>query len=268
MPHCGFGPGRAVVTIHARKSLGSTAAPPERAAMNDAPRPATRQLYELCGTDPARVFSPFCWRSRMALALKGLDFESLPWRFTETERLAFAGHDKVPVLVDGDTVVPDSWAIAQYLDRAYPGTVSLLHGHPAAYRFVTAWTETILSGSIARLIVSDIPPLLDEKARAYFIASREKRFGKPLHEVTQGREARLPEFRSSLLPLRTALATQQFLGGSAPDYADCIVFGSFMWARSVSPLRLLEPDDAVHAWRERMLDLAGGAARSAPCFGA
>ncbi|HEY0236773.1 MAG TPA: glutathione S-transferase family protein, partial [Afipia sp.] len=27
----------------------------------------TRQLFELCGSDPARVFSPYCWRIRMAL---------------------------------------------------------------------------------------------------------------------------------------------------------------------------------------------------------
>ena len=49
----------------------------------------TRQLYELCGIDAARVFSPYCWRSRMALAHKRLSFESVPWRFTEGERLAF-----------------------------------------------------------------------------------------------------------------------------------------------------------------------------------
>jgi hypothetical protein len=37
-----------------------------------------------------------------------------------------------------------------------------------------------------------------------------------------------------------------------------------MWARVVSPLELLAPDDAVHAWRERMLGLFGGMARAVP----
>ena len=50
-----------------------------------------RQLYELVGTDPARRFSPFCWRSRMALAHKGLDAEVVPWRFTENARLTALG---------------------------------------------------------------------------------------------------------------------------------------------------------------------------------
>jgi glutathione S-transferase len=228
---------------------------------------SSRKLYELCGQDPARVFSPFCWRSRMALALKGLDFDSVPWRFTETERLAFASHDKVPVLVDGTTVVADSWAIAQYLEQTYPDTHRLLQGPPATYCFVIGWTDSVLSPGIGRMIVSDIPALLGEE-RTYFIESREKRYGMTLQQVTAEREARLPAFRATLSPLRQVFRDQPFLGGDSPDYADCAVLGSFMWARSVSPLPLLAPDDTVFAWRERMLDAAGGMARQAPCFGA
>lgn len=225
------------------------------------------RLYELCGTDPARVFSPFCWRSRMALAWKGLKFESVPWRFTETARLAFAGHDRVPVLVDGDTVVPDSWAIARHLDAAHPDRPSLLHGRPAALRLAIAWNDQVVQPAIARLVVSDIPALLGPE-RGYFVESREKRFGMPLAQVTADREARLPGFRAALQPLRAVVEGQPFLGGEAPDYADFTVFGSFMWARSVSPLGLLEPGDPVHAWRERLLDLRDGFARAAPHFGA
>ncbi|WP_244459267.1 glutathione S-transferase family protein [Roseomonas fluvialis] len=210
------------------------------------------------------MFSPFCWRSRMALAHKGLDFDSVPWRFTETERLAFARHDKVPVLVDGDAVVVESFDIARHLDAAYPQAPSLMHGAPEPYRFIGAWTDTVLHAGIAGLIVTDIPPLLDDVDRAYFVTSREKRYGKALSEVTAGREDRLPAFRASLLPLRHALRGRDFLGGAAPDYADYTVFGGFMWARVVSPLELLAADDAVHAWRERMLGLFGGMARAVP----
>jgi glutathione S-transferase len=224
----------------------------------------TIRLFELCGTDPKRVFSPFCWRSRMALAHKGLDFESVPWRFTEQAALSFAQHDKVPVLVDGDRVVVESFDIAKHLDGAHPDAPSLLHGAPEAYRFIGAWTDTVLHAGIAGLVVSDIPALLDEADRAYFVASREKRYGKTLAEVTAGREERLPSFRASLLPLRHALRGRDFLGGSAPDYGDYTVFGGFMWARVVSPLELLAADDPVHAWRERMLDLFGGMVRATP----
>lgn len=226
-----------------------------------------RQLYELVGTDPARRFSPFCWRSRMALAHKGLDAEVVPWRFTENARLTALGGKTVPILVDGAAILTDSWDIALHLDQAYPEAPALFQGPPETYRFIAAWTDTMLSAAVAKLIVSDIVPLLGPGEAAYFNESREKRFGMPLAQVTAGREARLPEFRAMLAPLRRMLGQQPFLGGAGPDYADYIVFGSFMWARSVSPLALLEPDDAVHAWRERMLDLFGGLARSAPAFG-
>ena len=36
-----------------------------------------------------------------------------------------------------------------------------------------------------------------------------------------------------------------------------------MWPRTVSPFELLEADDPVYAWRERMLDLFDGMARKA-----
>ena len=47
----------------------------------------TIQMYDLAGADPAVRFSPYCWRTRMALAHKGLAVESVPWRFTEKDRL-------------------------------------------------------------------------------------------------------------------------------------------------------------------------------------
>lgn len=224
----------------------------------------TIKLYDLCGEDPARVFSPFCWRIRMALAEKGLAFESIPWRFTETDRLAFASSRTVPVLVDGERTVADSWAIAAHLDAAYPDRPALFRGSAAAYRFTAMWAETVLQREIASLIVTDILTLLRDSERAYFTESREARYGRPLAEVTADREARLPAFRETLRPLRAVFAHQPFLGGDSPDWGDMMVFGAFMWARVSSPLALLEPGDAVHAWHERMLDRRDGFARRTP----
>ena len=38
-------------------------------------------LYDLCGQDDRR-FSPFCWRTKYALAHKGLAFETVPVSFS------------------------------------------------------------------------------------------------------------------------------------------------------------------------------------------
>ena len=56
------------------------------------------QLFELCGADPARRFSPYCWRSRLALAHKGLAVETIPWRFTDRAAIGAHGAQKVPVM--------------------------------------------------------------------------------------------------------------------------------------------------------------------------
>ncbi|MBD0275919.1 MAG: glutathione S-transferase C-terminal domain-containing protein, partial [Acetobacteraceae bacterium] len=91
-------------------------------------------------------------------------------------------------------------------------------------------------------------------------------FGMPLEAVSADREGRLPAFRESLQPLRLTLRDQLYLGGEAPDYADYVVFGAFQWARCVSPFRLLDTEDPVHAWRERLLGAFDGLARRAPGF--
>ena len=63
--------------------------------------------------------------------------------------------------------------------------------------------------------------------------------------------------------MRPVVVQEKFIAGLGPGFADYILFGAFQWARSVSPIRLLEPDDPLYAWRERMLDLWGGYGRSA-----
>ncbi|UFZ03621.1 glutathione S-transferase family protein [Bradyrhizobium ontarionense] len=226
------------------------------------------KLFELVGTDAGRPFSPFCWRTRMALAHKGLTAESIPWRFTEKAAIAPHGSEKVPVMLDGDRTVVDSWAIANYLEDTYPDRPSLFGGAGgrATARFINAWGDIAIVGGIFPLIIADIPTNLAVEDAAYFRASREARFGKRLEEVMASRDQAVVGFRKSLEPLRQTFKAQPFIGGDAPDYADYIVFGGFQWARVVSPFSLLEETDSVHAWRERLLDAFGGLARRSPGY--
>jgi hypothetical protein len=71
------------------------------------------EMHDLAGADPALRFSPYCWRTRLALAHKGMAVQTIAWRFTEKDALAFSGQGRVPVIRDGDRVVYDSWAIAE-----------------------------------------------------------------------------------------------------------------------------------------------------------
>jgi glutathione S-transferase len=227
----------------------------------------SRVLYDLCAADPAVRFSPYCWRAKLALAHKGLPFEARPWRFTQREALAFSGQGRVPVLVDGDVVVHDSFAIALYLEEAYPDAPSLFGGEggQALARFVAAWADTVLNAGLARMVVADIWAALGPEDQAYFRESREARYGGArLEDLQADREERVEAFRASLAPLRQVLRSQAYLAGAAPAYADYVVFGGFQWVRAISAFEPLATDDPVHAWRERLLDRFGGLARTAP----
>jgi len=72
----------------------------------------------------------------------------------------------------------------------------------------------------------------------------------------------LPALKAAFDPVRPLIVAQPFVSGFKPGFADYILFGPFQWARSVSPTRILEPDDPMYAWRERMLDLFDGMPRS------
>jgi glutathione S-transferase len=223
------------------------------------------KLYDLAGAEAERRFSPYCWRTKLALKHKGLAFETIPWRFTEKDVIAFSGQGRVPVLIDGDHVVSDSWAIAVHLEVTYPDRQSLFHGQGgrASTRFVNTWADGVLVGGIVRLVVTDILAHLDERDRAYFRETREKRLGAPLETVSADREERVSVFRQSLEPLRALLAAQPFLGGETPAYADYIVFGCFQWARCISAFPLLLEDDPIWAWRDKLLSAFDGFARNA-----
>jgi glutathione S-transferase len=200
-------------------------------------------LYDLAGVEADRRFSPFCWRTRMALAHKGLEVETVPWRFTEKDRLPQPNAGRVPVIVDGGQVVHDSSTIAEYLENRYPDRPSLFPGEAghALTRFIQNWTETVLQPGLIGFVVLDIHRHIGPEDQAYFRQSREERFGRSLEEVVKDRDARLAAFRVSLTPLRRTVERQNFLG------ADYIVFGAFQWARAISDYELLAADDPVTA---------------------
>jgi glutathione S-transferase len=226
-------------------------------------------MYDLAGVEADRRFSPFCWRARMALAHKGLEVETVPWRFTEKDKLPAPNDGRVPVIVDGDQVIHDSSAIAEYLEERYADRPSLFPGAAARglTKFVQNWTETVLHIGAIRLVLMDIYAHIGPQDQAYFRQSRESRFGTTLEDVVKDRDERLPAFRASLDPLRRTVERQKFVSGDAPAYADYVVFGAFQWARSISDFELLAADDPVFAWRGRMLDLHGGLGRRSPGYG-
>jgi len=222
-----------------------------------------RHMFDLAAADPAIRFSPYCWRIRYALALKGLEVETTPWRFTD--KLP-EGHKTVPTLVDGDCTISDSFAVALHLEHEYPDAPSLFGGAigQAHARLINAWVDAGVQAAMVRLLVHDIWSALAPQDQAYFRQTREARLGMSLEAAQAGREDRVAAFRAALQPARIALRSAEWLGGVAPSYADCILIGPFMWARGISHFELLAAIDPLQGWLGRMLDLAGGLGRNAP----
>ncbi len=220
-------------------------------------------LYELAGRDAGRPFSPHCWKTVMSLAHKGLDFERRSVPFTQVGGVEGGASRTVPILRDGDRVVSDSFAIAVYLDEAYPDRPSLFGGPGgvATARFMERWSQLTLHSYLGAAALLDIHALLAPTDQAYFRDSREKRFGKSLEEVPVDREQKLGAFRAALEPLRSTLTYQPFVGGQTPLFADYIVFGALQWARIASPFQVLAEDDPVAGWFGRCLDLHDGIGR-------
>jgi glutathione S-transferase len=225
------------------------------------PTEAKVRLFELMLENGCSA-SPFVWRIRYALAHKGIAFEPAPLGFTDISK-TFGGRFKtVPVIEHGDTMLAESWDIAEYLDRAFPAHRPLFSGRAeqAMVRLMDAWFSPEVMRKMFGVYVLDVYNAVRAEDRPYFRKSREERLkGATLESFTADRRSRLPALREALAPLRTHLAHNSFLGGSAPNYADYIALGAFRWVASVSSLPLLERTDAaLISWLDRGFDLYGG----------
>jgi glutathione S-transferase len=167
------------------------------------------------------------------------------------------------VIHDGTKVVKDSWAIAQHLDdglsrqaadaRTKPTRASSTAGRHAVQR------RDLPDGR------GDMVDRVRPQDKDYIVDSRGKRLGTTDFAGFQAK-AREKGWRRSGRARAGAARPEGagFLSGDAPAYPDYILLGTFLWPRTISPLELLEKDDVVYAWRERMLDLFDGMARKAP----
>ena len=226
----------------------------------------TIQMFDLTCANNQIYFSPYCWRIRMALQHKGLAFESVPWHFTDTEVLEARGGSRVPHIVDGETSLGDSWAIARYLDETYGGRPALMADAGARVRakFVESWCVATVFRALRPLAVHSVFEIIADKDKAYFRQSREAMMGCRLEEISKDAAAEAHVLNDALKPMASALAEAEFVAGAAPDYSDYVLFGTLMWPYMVCRDNPLEMTGPVGLWFERMLDLFDGYARSAP----
>ncbi len=220
------------------------------------------ELWELRGKDDCR-YSTFSWRTRLALLHKGVPFEIYPVAVSDKETIRFSGQRKVPIIRDDGQIVLDSWKIACFLEQRYPDRSSLFGGQPGQNltHFMNLWADRELVASLVPTLMLDVLDCVEEQDAVHLRSQMEAVFKKKLEDLYADRAKSLEQFRKRLSPVRRILSDSPFLAGEKPAYADYILFGTLQWARVVSAEKVLEDDDAVSAWFERVLDLHGGAGR-------
>jgi glutathione S-transferase len=223
----------------------------------------------LRGTTPRR-YSVFSFRTDMALAHKGLPVEHRLVKVTDKAAIAFSGQKKVPIIRDGDTVVSDSFKIAEYLEATYPDRPSLFGGEAGhAYaRFFNSWADRQLIATLFLSLMLEHSRTLEPDDAAHIRAGMEGATKKTLEELAAGKDKAIAAFQKLLDPVRSVLRTQPFVAGATARYPDYILYSVLQWPRVTSPTPILAPDDAVAVWFERMLDLFDGRGRAEPAAAA
>ena len=225
-------------------------------------------LYDLVTADGVPL-SPWCWHVKMALAHKGITAKTIPLTFTEKDQVIHAGGKSFPFMINGNgDALDDSRLIISHLEEIKPNPTLFPGGDAgwASFNFIHRYTQSFLFPTLIPMILADIPKVLTEADQAYFIASREKRFGMSLDELCRNRDEKRGQLDTQLDPFRKAIMTNGFIAGTSPAMVDYTLFGVLQWARVTSPFPLYDQDDVIHGWMETMLDLFDGLGRKAAAF--
>lgn len=160
----------------------------------------------------ALALSPFAARVRLALRLKGLDYEMLPPPGGSTrspDYLAINPIGKLPVLVTGDGLtVPESEVIIDYLEQRFPDP-PLIPADPARrvqMGLIVRAFELYATPALFRLF-GQMDPAIRDPARC---------------------EAEILQWRNGLALTDHFVADGPFAVGDAPGKADCILLPSLL----------------------------------------
>lgn len=223
----------------------------------------TIEFYELAAENTDIKFSPFVWRTRMALLHKGVEFESIAWQFKDRDTKE---HKTVPAIYDNGKMVSDSWEIAKYLDAQYPDKPMLMKDAEAEAhaQLVSNICNAMLFGTAVSMAIYPVSQIIDDESAAYFIETREAKFGKKLVDVNnEDKDAAKAALAKGLGIFEATLGTSDYLGGDSPTYADYTLFGVLKWIDVVA-YRPVDESTNVGKWFDRISAMYDGDAAKAP----
>lgn len=167
--------------------------------------------------------SSAAYRVRIALNIKGLDYQSVPIHLVKREQRSpdYLQHNPlglVPAFRDNGNVLIESLAIIEYLDESYP-TPALLPANALDRAHVRA---------LAQLIACDIHPLNNSRVLQYLTnelkADEQARNRWYRHWIMTG-------FEALERMLQNDSRTGTFCYGEQPSLADCVLVPQVFNAR-------------------------------------
>ena len=167
---------------------------------------------------------PYCARVRIALAEKSVEYDTVVVDLDDRPAWIYEKNPtgRVPVLEDGEFVLPESAVINEYLNERYPEP-SLLPADPA------------------------------ERALARVTIFRFDSLSKPYYGVRRGEGDARPRLDKELAKLDAVLEAQPFLTGSEFGLADIAYVPWILRARDRMDIDL-HPFPALVEWVERLAE--------------
>ena len=215
---------------------------------------------------------PFCNKVRAGLQLKGIEFEEIevsPRSKAELPPLPEDAPRKVPVLQVGDDVVWDSTRILEFLDEAYPDSISFLP-EDADDRARAVALESWVDESF----IESLPPVLygtwREAAKASKVIAERSRFGKTqgmmvkfggpliMHAVAKRILARNNRTDAhawvgeNLDHFERELGDRDFVASETLSVADVAMFGALTCVREFPIFDSVRARPKLLAWYERV----------------
>lgn len=229
--------------------------------------------------------SPFVNRVRMALHLKGLEYENVEEDLTNKSDLLLASnpvHKLVPVLLHGNKPISESLVIVEYLDDAFPGAgQAVLPADPYERAVARFWAKYVdgkvgLADTMCVYIYMSSFPRCQyglhvgpgHGARMHIIVQLHGMMVKALMGATEEERATATvDALAAMDTLEGAFAEcsggKKFFAGDAPGYLDVALGGFIGWLRAwdkVGGVKLLDAGRVprLATWAERFaaLDVA------------
>lgn len=203
-------------------------------------------MMKLYGFGPTRSL-----RALWGLNELGVDFEFVPVDMLAGENrssafLALNPAGKVPVLVDGDLVIPESAAIVLYLAEKYPEKGLMPAGlkeRAQVYRWVM-------------FAMTELEPPLWRMAKHRHLYPEQKR-------LPQDIELAREDFAAMAAVLERHMAGRKFIVGDRVTAADCVTAYLMDWANEV---HLLDGFPNLSAYLQRMYARSTAPQRIAEAF--